>query len=161
MKNSLFLFLILAGGYAILPACRKSTAQPSRTDSTTTKTTVDSSTFASVSLLAERWSIVRDTVTNVNNYTIDFYTPPSRNYVGGPNDYVSFTTGGVISGSEDSVAITGTYTLSANKGIALSMLPALSHATITTLTSDSLTITGTATGGNGSSSLAETIYLKR
>jgi len=65
----------------------------------------------------------------------------------------------VVSGSEDGVAITGTYTLSANKGIALSMLPALSNATITTLTSDSLTITGTAS--NDSGSLAETIYLKR
>ena len=159
MKNGLFLFLILAGGYAILPSCKKSSAQPSKTDSTTTKTTVDSSTFASVSLLAARWSIVRDTVTNSGGFSIDFYTPPSRNYVGGPNDYVTFTTGGVVSGSEDSVAIKGTYALSANKGIVLSMLPALSNATITTLTSDSLTITGTAS--NGSGSLAETIYLKR
>ncbi len=158
MKNILFCLLILAGVAGILPGCKKSTTKPEGSDSTTT-TKVDSSTYASVSLLAARWSIVRDTVTNVNSYTYDSYVPSSRNYIGGPNDYLNFTAAGVVSGSEDGVSITGTYTLSANNGISLSMLPAFPNGKILALTANALTIAGT--NGSGNSSITDTIYLSR
>jgi hypothetical protein len=158
MKNILFCLLILAAIASILPGCKKSTTKPEESDSTTTNK-VDSSTYAPVSLLAARWSIIRDTVTNVNGYTYDFYTPPSRNYIGGPNDYLNFTAAGVVSGSEDSVSITGTYTLSANNSISLSMLPAFPSGKILTLTANNLIIAGT--NGSGNSSITDTIYLNR
>jgi hypothetical protein len=162
MKTTLFSLLFLVGVYGILPGCKKSNSGPgNKGDSSTTTNKTDSSTYVSVSLLAAKWSIVSDTVTNVNNFSIDFYTPPSRHYIGGPNDYITFTTAGVVSGIEDSVAIAGTYTLSANSGITLSMLPSMAHGTVTTLTANALTITGRNTSANGSSWLTETISLKR
>lgn len=162
MKNVIFLLLVLAGGFLVYPGCKKSSSSPSDTNNSggsTPKT--DSSTYVSVSQLAAKWSIVSDTVTNVNNFTVDFYEPPSRNYIGGPNDYISFTAAGVVSGTEDSVAIAGTYALGDDSTITLSMLPALSHAKITKITANALTIAGVNTAGNGNSSLSETIYLKR
>ncbi len=81
--------------------------------------------MVSASAIEAKWSIVSDTVANTNNYYFmsggDAFYPPSGNYIGGPNDYLTFNTNGSTSGSEDGVSAMGSYQLLVDSGISMSL----------------------------------------
>ena len=165
MKNLYILVLIALNLCVTLSGCSKSSSKSTNTGTTPTHPAKpDSTGMVSVSAIEARWSIVSDTVANTNNYYYmsggDAFYPPSGNYIGGTNDYLTFNTNGSTSGSEDGVSAMGSYQLLVDSGISMSLRPDLMNARVVTLTTNALTITGRATGANGSM-LVETIYLTK
>ncbi len=103
----------------------------------------------SATLLAVRWSLAKDSVTNIGDYFFDGGYPIPGVYNGAPGDFYDFKIDGTLSIYENSFPFTTSYKLCTNNKLLLYAMALPDTNNVLALTSSSFIFELTATSSNG------------
>jgi hypothetical protein len=114
----------------------------------------------SIAIITTRWSVQKDSVTNVGNfYYPDLSSPIPGVYIGNANDYYDFNINGVVYYRENNNTGNVSYQVLANGRISFA-LPYTYECAIQYLSSTKMTLFWSMTSPNGGQ-YTRTLYLKR
>jgi hypothetical protein len=149
MKTVIFccLFVLMA---SCIISCSKSSGSPQGD--------------AQGSNLIGKWSVVNDTIANVNNYYFleggIGYEPDPGNYIGSPADYYDFRSTGIVYVHENGFTDSSGYQLIGDTILVIPAKIEFDSASIISLTANSATIRGIQHSPNGGQ-ITETLFLKK
>jgi hypothetical protein len=147
MKPVLLVLLVFLGLSCIIPSCQKSSNNSTGSQD-------------SVMALTGKWSIVSDSLANINNYTFSGGYPVPGFYTGVPADFWEFLQSGQLNVHENNNDYHSSFQLQPNHLIVIADKVEFKDAVIDTLTPHSCTIHGSDTSSNGGI-VIEILILKR